>query len=132
MKKSVIIFVLAALVIFAVVIWAMEASFSGNFQEIIMLAGITLLVGFAVFIGISRIRGSIRNEPLDDEFSKKLLQKASSLSYYISIYLWLVLMYFSDRIKLEAHSIMGIGILGMAITFFLSWLGLKIFGLKNE
>jgi len=132
MKKAVIIFLLSAILIFSVVLWAIEADSSDNLQEIIMIAGVFLVVGFAIFVGISRIRGSLRNEPLDDELSKKLLQKASSLSYYISIYLWLVLMYFSDRIKLEAHSIMGLGILGMAITFFLSWLGLKIFGLKNE
>jgi hypothetical protein len=40
-------------------------------------------------------------------------------------------MYVSDKVKWETHSLVGAGILGMAIIFFLSWLGVKLFGLRN-
>jgi hypothetical protein len=55
-----------------------------------------------------------------------------SISYYISIYFWLVLMNFSDRIKLESHSLIGAGVLGMAIIFALCWLVIWLTGLRNE
>jgi L-2-hydroxyglutarate oxidase LhgO len=40
-------------------------------------------------------------------------------------------MYISDKTEMEAHSLIGAGIMGMAIVFFLSWAALKIFGLRK-
>jgi len=60
------------------------------------------------------------------------MTRASSFAYYISIYLWLFIMYISDRTSLEARSLVGAGILGMAVVFLLCWLGVKAFGMKNE
>lgn len=96
-----------------------------------MLGGVLVVVGFAVFIGINRIKSVIQKEPIEDELSKKIMIKASSISYYISIYLWLIIMYFSDKVALESHSLIGAGILGMAIIFLLSWIGVKMFGVSN-
>ena len=94
--------------------------------------GIALvLVGFAVYLGISRLRSHQRGEPGEDELSKKVVTRASSLAYYISIYLWLFVMYISDKTTLPSHSLVGAGILGMAVVFLLCWLGVKAFGMKN-
>lgn len=41
-------------------------------------------------------------------------------------------MYMSDRITLAAHSLIGAGILGMALAFFFSWLWVKARGMKDE
>jgi hypothetical protein len=37
-----------------------------------------------------------RGQPAVDEFSKRILQKAAALSYYISICLWLLIIYLTD------------------------------------
>jgi hypothetical protein len=58
--------------------------------------------------------------------------RASSLAFYISLYLWLFVMYISDKTTLPAHSLIGAGILGMAVVFLFSWLGVRIFGIRNE
>ena len=42
------------------------------------------------------------------------------------------LMYISDRVKWESHTLVGAGILGMAIIFLLSWVWTKFFGVKYE
>jgi peptidoglycan/LPS O-acetylase OafA/YrhL len=110
----------------------MNANISGNIQEILMISGVLILVGFALYLGFVRISSSMRNEPTEDELSKKVMLKASSLSYYISIYLWLFLMYISDKTKMETHTLIGAGILGMALIFFMSWIAIKLYGLKNE
>ncbi|MBP1770435.1 MAG: hypothetical protein H6P96_1053 [Candidatus Aminicenantes bacterium] len=52
-------------------------------------------------------------------------------AFYISIYLWLFIMYFSGKTTLEAHSLIGAGIAGMAVVFVLCWLGVKLFWMKN-
>jgi peptidoglycan/LPS O-acetylase OafA/YrhL len=131
MKRSLIIFVLAGLVLITLVIWIVNAQFSWNIQEILMVGISFILVGFAFYIGINRVRSSMRKEPPEDELSKRVMTKATSLSYFISIYLWLFIMYISDKVQMEAHTLIGAGILGMAVIFLISWIVVKLIGLKN-
>jgi hypothetical protein len=132
MKRTIIGFVISALVLLALAIWAFKGHIAGNTQEIVMAAVVLVIVGFAVYIGIARLRSLQRHEPAEDELSKKVMLRASSLAYYVSIYLWLYVMYISDKTTLEAHSLIGAGIVGMAVIFLLSWLGVKLFGMKHD
>jgi len=131
MVRTIITFVISALVLITATLWAINSQLVGNMQEILLWGGLLIVVGFAVFIGIQRARSVARKEPVEDELSRKLLVKASSLSFYISLYFWLFIMYISDKTEMEAHSLIGAGIMGMAIVFFLSWAALKIFGLRK-
>ena len=132
MKKSIIVFVIVVIVLAATLFWMLSSS--GNFKttDLISLGVIILLVAFAVFIGIKRIGSARRGEPAEDELSKKVTQKTASLSYYISLYLWLIIGYFSERLDYETHTLIGAGIFGMALTFALCWLIFKFGGIKNE
>jgi len=132
MKKAVVGFVISALVLVGLALWAFKGRIAGNAHEIVMAPIVLLVVGFALYLSISRPRGRRRGEPGEDEFSKSVMTRASSLAYYISIYLWLFVMYISDKTTLEAHSLVGAGIVGMAVVFVLCWLGVKFFGMKNE
>ena len=132
MKKAVIIFIVAALVIAAAILWFMSSS--GNLKPV-DFASITVLiivVGFALFIGFKKLSSARRGEPVEDELSKKVMRKTSSLSYYISLYLWLVIMYFSDKFEYETLTIIGGGILGMAVIFTVCWLVFNYRGVRNE
>ena len=132
MKKAVIVFIVAVLVLATVGLWIFSSS--GNFKpaDIASFGIIILVVVFAVFIGVKRLTSAKRGEPPEDELSKKVMRKTSSLSYYISLYLWLAIMYFSDRFNYETHTIIGIGILGMAVVFAVCWLVINFTGIKNE
>jgi hypothetical protein len=132
MKKAIVSFVISALVLAGVALWALKGHIAGNTQEIVMAGIVLVLVGFAVYLGVSRLKSHLRREPAEDELSKRVMMRASSLAYYVSIYLWLFVMYISDKTSLEAHSLVGAGILGMAVIFLLCWLGVKLFGMKNE
>ncbi|MGC9472448.1 MAG: hypothetical protein ACP5D1_13010 [Bacteroidales bacterium] len=132
MKKTIVMFVIAALVIVSILVWILQAEFTWDTQEILMVGGVVIIVGFALFAGITRLRSNLRKEPAEDEFSKKIMTRASSLSYYISIYLWLLLMYLSDKTSMECHTLIGAGIMGMALVFFFSWIGVKFLGTGNE
>jgi peptidoglycan/LPS O-acetylase OafA/YrhL len=131
MKKTVLLFTVAAMVLLASVIWTYTSFRIQGTSDIIQFGIIILLVGFAVFVGFKRWGNLKRGEPAEDESSKKVLQKASSLSYYISLYLWLVLIYISDRTKLETDAILGAGILGMAVIFALCWGVISLRGIRN-
>ena len=132
MKRTIVMFVISALVVASLALWAIKGHIAGNIQEMIMVGTSLVIVGFAVYLGLSRLRSHQRQEPAEDELSKKVMMRASSLAYYISIYLWLFVMYISDKTTLEAHSLVGAGILGMAVVFLLCWIGVRTFGMKNE
>ena len=130
MKKIILIFVVALLVVLTTLLWMLNSQFSGGIGEIFMFSGVFIIVGFAVFIGIQRIKSYKRKEPIEDELSRKVMIKTSSLSFYISIYSWLFIMYISDKVEVESHSLIGVGILVMALIFFFCWISIKVFGLK--
>ena len=130
MKKIILIFVVALLVVLTTLLWMLNSQFSGGIGEILMFSGVFIIVGFAVFIGIQRIKSYKRKEPIEDELSRKVMIKTSSLSFYISIYSWLFIMYISDKVEVESHSLIGVGILVMALIFFFCWISIKVFGLK--
>lgn len=132
MKKAVIVFILAAMVLVTTGIWFFSSSNKLATSDFMGLGVIILVVGFALFIGFKRLSSAKRGEPAEDELSKKVMQKTAALSFYISLYLWLTVMYFSDKMKLETHSVIGIGILGMAITFAVCWVIFNFTGVRNE
>ena len=132
MKKAVFILIVAALIIVAVVIWILSSS--GNFKliDIANFGIIFVLVALAILLGYRRLSSARRGEPTEDELSKKVMRKASSLAYYISLYLWLLIMFLSDKLNYETHTIIGMGILGMAVVFVVCWLIVNFTGIRNE
>jgi peptidoglycan/LPS O-acetylase OafA/YrhL len=132
MKRGIIVFIVAALVLFTTGLWLFTATEKFKPFELVGFGILILVVLFAVFIGYKRISSAKRGEPTEDELTKKVMQKTSSFSYYISLYLWLVIMYFSDRLDYETHTIIGAGILGMAVIFAVCWLVFNFTGVRNE
>jgi peptidoglycan/LPS O-acetylase OafA/YrhL len=131
MKRAILVFVVAALVLLTVGLW-ISSSTELKPVDLVTFGIIIIVVAFAVFVGFKRLSSARRGEPAEDELSKKVMQKTSSLSYYISLYLWLAIMYFSDRFKYETHTVIGAGILGMAITFAICWIVINFRGVRNE
>jgi peptidoglycan/LPS O-acetylase OafA/YrhL len=131
MKKSFLALIISTLVLVSTVLWVTSSKTTLNFGSIAQIGIIMVLIGFGLYVGIKRLRSEKHGEPAEDEMSKKTLQKASSISYYISLYIWLAVMYFSDRTKLDTHSLIGAGILGMAIVFCACWVFYKIRGMRD-
>lgn len=132
MKRAVLIFILAALVLISTGLWFFSSSNKLNLSDFLGLAVIILVVGFAVLFGYKRLTSAKRGEPVEDELSRKVMQKTASWSYFISLYLWLAIMYFSDRLKFETHTLIGAGILGMAVIFTICWLVFNFRGIRND
>jgi peptidoglycan/LPS O-acetylase OafA/YrhL len=132
MKKTVILFIIAALVLLTVGFWFFSGTPKLGVMELVSFPIIVLIVVFALYAGYKRLSAHKKGEPVEDEMSRKVMVKTSSLSYYISLYLWLAIGYFSDRLPYETHTIIGIGILGMAVSFGLCWLFFNFRGIRNE
>ena len=132
MKRSLLIFIVALLVLGSILFWVFNIQKPLNPIDMGMILIPLILVGFALYLGFRNLGSAIRKEPVEDELSKKVITKASSLSFYISLYMWLFVMYFSNKTTMEPHSLIGAGITGMALVFLLSWIGIKIFGLPHD
>ncbi len=132
MKKTIIIIFLAALVLIPVSFWFFSHPSNFKLVDILNIFIILLVVAFAVFAGLKKLTSVKRGEPAEDELSKKVMQKAASRSFYISLYFWLIVMYFSDKVEYETHTIIGAGITGMAVIFAITWLVFNFWGIRNE
>ncbi len=93
---------------------------------------LVVLAVFGLLVLFRRFNSIRRGEPSGDELSRLILQKSSSLSFYVSLYLWLLISYLSDRVNLETGQLIGYGIIAMAIIFATIWSIFKVIGLKDE
>jgi peptidoglycan/LPS O-acetylase OafA/YrhL len=132
MKKGLIMILLAIMVIVTVVFWFTNSTKPVKLGEIAMIGSIVLVVGFALFVAFARIKAVKAGLKPEDELSRKIMQKTASMSFYVSLYWWLFLMYFSSKIKLESHTLIGLGILGMAILFGVFWFYFNYRGKFND
>ncbi|AMQ55930.1 hypothetical protein [Algoriphagus sanaruensis] len=130
MKNVLALVIILALVVFTTFLWLSKDSL--GVEEVTSLGVILAVVGFAVFILLRRINSWKQGEPQEDELSKKVMLRTSSLSYYISLYFWVFLLWLKDRVEFEQEELIGTGILGMAVIFALSWVFFHFRGVPND
>lgn len=132
MKKTTIVFTVTGLILLATIIWLINSFNKLNFMDLIELSFILIILFITILYGIKRIKRVNKGEVTEDELSKKILNKAAALSYYISLYIWVILIYLKDNIKIDLDNLLKIGILSMVITFGISWLFYLLKGVKND
>jgi len=132
MKRGLLMILLAALVIIGAIIWLLHGKNEIKIGTMVMFGTILLVAGFAVVLAISKLKSAKEGLASDDELSQLIKDKASSRSYYVSLYWWLIMMYLSDKTKLETDSLIGAGILGMAVLFAGFWIYFNFKGKIND
>ena len=132
MKKAILMFFVAALVLITCGLWFFSSGSGTKQVDLLQFGIIILVVAFAVFVGFKRLGSARRGEPTEDELSKKVLQKTAAFSFYISLYMWVAMIYLSDKIKMESDALIGAGILGMAVIYAICWIVFNFTGVKNE
>jgi len=99
-----------------------------NSGNIIYLLFPLVIIIFFFFVIKRNYRDINKGLPVKDERSKKIMNKSAAIAYFISIY-WLVFISFFQDIfapifneeTLSASRALSLGIIGMAIIFFISW-----------
>jgi peptidoglycan/LPS O-acetylase OafA/YrhL len=132
MKRSLLVFVVAGLLMLSTLLLMVNSIGLPDRTDTIQFGVIGLLIAFAVFLGFRRLKSERRGEPAEDELSKRILQKTAAISYYISLYLWVAMIYIKDRVEMDTEQLLGTGILGMAVIFALSWLVFNFRGIRHE
>ena len=132
MKKGIVVLIVAVLVLITTGLWLFSTSGNLKTFDMVSLGIIILVVAFAFFVGYKRLASTKRGEPAEDELSKKVLLKTAAWSYYISLYMWVAMLFIKDRVNLDTEELIGAGILGMAIAFAICWLVFNFRGVRNE
>jgi hypothetical protein len=132
MKKILLPLIVSSLVLISTTIWINFSDEMISVTERIQILVILLLVVFGIYFSITRLKSKMNREPIEDEMSKYLVLKTSSLSYFISLYIWVAILFFKDRFPMDMEIWIGTGILAMALTFATVFLVLKFIGIKND
>ena len=122
MRRTILIAVIALMVVVTCIIWIASSELSFDFGTILMIVMAVVILAFAVIRVMRGVSDAKNKLPAEDELSKMIMLRAGYSSYQLSLFLWLVIGSVEDRIEMEGHTIIGAGILGMAILFALSWI----------
>ena len=132
MKKGLIAIVISLMVLGTSALWFFGTKDHKIGFEIVSFGVIVILVGFGLYFAWRRLSSANRGEPAEDELSKKIMQKTAAWSYYISLYMWVFMIWFKDRVTMDTEQVLGAGILCMAVIFFVSWIVIRLRGIRHE
>ena len=94
--------------------------------ELIFIGVILLLLILGIYFSYGRIKRKKEGFPEEDELSRIIERKAAAISYYLSIILWLALIFIQSNISIELKWVFSIGMIGMALLFVISWVIINI------
>ena len=103
-----------------------------SFLEYIFIGMLLAFFILGAYFGYGRIKRKKQGLPEDDELSRKVAQKAAAVSYYISLFLWLVLIYVQSHFIINIKLLFSSGMIGMAVIFVVSWVIINNIGIKDE
>lgn len=121
---------MTALIIISLFVIATGALFSyGSFKNGEIVGGILgamialIILIFAFFVYKRGNRDLKNGFPLKDERSRKVIEKASSLAFYVTLYLLLAIGFLSDDIIKfrDVSQATSLAVAGMAILFAVFW-----------
>ena len=101
-------------------------------SEIIFVAAIAVLFIVSIFFSIKRLKNRKQGLPEEDELSKKIMNKAGAKSFFVSLFLWLALLYIHNHTTVDTEILFGYGIIGMAFIFITFTIIFSIRGIKDE
>ncbi len=121
MRKSIFLAVLSVSLLVSLLFWLLRSGSMLDIKELIMIISLLIVAGFAMVLAFGRLRNVKQNLPPEDELSRSIKRRDSATSYFVSLYMWLAMMFLEEHIDLERSTFIGAGIMGMALIFAFSW-----------
>ena len=134
MKKIFLpVFIITYIVILACIGIFQSGIIDGNnkLTEYIFVGAIVMFFLIGIILSIKRYRSEKKGLAIDDEMSIKIVNKSALFSFYLSLFIWLILIFIKSRTNSDGSILMGYGIIGMATTFILCFAYFNFKGVKN-
>jgi uncharacterized membrane protein len=120
--KAIFMAVLAVIVATTLIVYSLGSGGGVYSAGLIIIAAI-LVIFFGLF-AFRRYKDASEGLPFEDERSRKVLEKASSTSFYVTLYLLLTIGIFSENTInfRDVSQATSIAVGGMALFFFIFWI----------
>jgi hypothetical protein len=108
------------------IVGGMISQVTDLFQKHQSITAVFMMLGVVSFIAyITNILKNLYSDvklglPSEDERSKKIKLYSAGRAYFYSLYIWILLLIFQKH--LDRDDILILGLLGMVMSLFLSWL----------
>ncbi len=130
--KSLISFMSPALGLTLLGLWIFIAKEPFNTIGYLIFGLSILMICLGMYFKIQRYKSEKVGLTSDDELSKRIKEKATAKAFNMSFYMWLFIILFVKDIEPKVKIIMGFGLLGMGLVFFLNWLYYSKVGISDE
>ena len=123
-KRMIAILIVGLLVIATGILFASKAVSAGDFGGAVLgsIIAVIILV-FALFVYRRGNENLKKGLPLHDERSRKVMEKASSKAFYVSLYILLAFGLLSDYVEFrDISQVTGISVGIMALLFLVFWI----------
>jgi hypothetical protein len=134
MKKTgdIISFIIITLIVAIGYGITIKSGISESYPKILAIILWVFVVGMMIFKQVEGIKRHNRGEPIKDELTKKIRTRASSYAFNISLFLWLIISLFIEKLKIAPQMILIYGIFGMLLIFSACWLFSKYYMTKYD
>ena len=126
------IFVLTWIIVLTGLWLVQPANSSSSVLEYVFIGVLLVFFIMGIYLAYGRIKRKKQGLPEEDELSRKVAQKAAAISYYLSLFLWLVLIYMQSHVIINIKWLFSTGMIGMAIIFVISWVIINNRGINDE
>ena len=114
-------------------LWIIQPTNStSSVLEYIFVGVIFLFFLLGSFFGYARMKRKKQGLPEEDELSRKIAQKSAAISFYLSVVLWLTLIFIQSHFFIDIKWLLSSGMIGMAIIFVISWLIINNQGIDEK
>ncbi len=130
--KSLISFLSPAIGITLLGFWVYKAKEPFDTAGYFIFGLSMLMIAFGVYFKIQSYKNEKAGLTSDDELSKRIKEKAAAKAFVISVYMWVFVILFLLGAEPRVKIIIGFGLLGMVLIFFLNWFYYSKVGISNE
>ena len=130
--KSLVSFISPTLGIMLLGLWAYLAKEPFNTMGYLIFGLSILMIGLGLYFKIQRFNSEKSGLNPDDELSKRIKEKAAAKAFSFSIYMWVFIILFLTEMEPGDKIIIGLGLIGMGLIFFLNWLYYSKTGISDE
>ncbi|MEN8248531.1 MAG: hypothetical protein ABFS32_06335 [Bacteroidota bacterium] len=137
MKKFTFQVIFLAYVLILSGIWiyqtgAVDENTTSKISEVILVVMIASFLILAIYLIVKRNMLKKSGSSTDDELTFKITQKAAASAYYVSLVVWLVLIYWQSHILASSNVMIGYGVIAMALSYVFFWLYYNAKGIGYE
>lgn len=91
-----------------------------------------LIIGFGLYFALDRYKSAKAGLRPEDELSTRIKERAAAKAFSFSIYMWVFGVLFMVDIGPRAKIVVGLGVIVMALFYFITWFYLTKKGLSDE